>query len=377
MNDIAAVDVPSRLPDPLRQPVYRIDRSFEWNAEHGPCFDGPFPALPEPPMPEPPMTEFFGLPAHSRFGIAASLILNARWLALYSRLGFDLLTYKTVRCRARVAHDWPNWRFLDEPAPTRLDDPDAALRLRADAPADPLGATAVGSIGMPSAAPEFWQADIQRCRTRLSAGQALIVSIVATAEPAMTEDDFVGEFELLAAMVRASGAQAVEANLSCPNVQRREGEVYRAPDLAARIAAAVRRGAGDLPVLLKVGPVEDDDTMAALLRGVSGLADGVVMINAPSRRILDAQGAAAFGAGRERAGVMGGQVHRLALDCVRRAVRLIARDALGLKVIAVGGAAAPARVQEFFDAGAYGVQAASCAAWDPYLALRVKQARCA
>jgi dihydroorotate dehydrogenase len=370
MNDTAAIERPSRLPDPLTQPVYRIDRSFEWNVEHGPCFDGPFPALPEPPM-----TEFFGLPVRSRFGIAASLLLNARWLELYSRLGFDLLTYKTVRRCARIAHPWPNWGFLDEPAPDRLDDPDAALHVRVDAPADPLRATAVGSIGMPSAAPEFWRADIARCRARLAAGQVLIVSIVATAEPAMTEDAFVGEFETLAGQVRAAGAQIVEANLSCPNVQRQEGEVYRAPALAGRIAAAVRRGAGALPVLLKIGPLEDDAGMAALLQAVSGPADGVVMINAPSRRILDRAGAPAFGAGRERAGVMGGQVHRLALDCVRRAARLIARDALGLAVIAVGGATSPARVRAFVDAGAYAVQAASAAAWDPYLALRVKQAR--
>jgi dihydroorotate dehydrogenase (NAD+) catalytic subunit len=375
MNDVASVTRSSRLPDPLRRPVYRIDRSFEWNLAHGPSFDGPWPALPELPMPALPMTEFFGLPVRSRFGIAASLVLDARWLALYSRLGFDLLTYKTVRCAARIAHPWPNWRFLEAPAPAWLDDPDAALRVSADRSVDPLLATAVGSIGMPSAPPEFWQADIAQCRARLTEGQVLIVSIVATAAPAMTEDAFVAEFETLAAMVRAAGAQLVEANLSCPNVQRREGEVYRAPALAARIAAAVRRGAGDLPVLLKVGPIEDDAGMAALLQAASGHADGVVMINAPSRRILDAEGAPAFGAGRERAGVMGREVHRLALDCVRRAARLIAGDALGLKLIAVGGASSPARVQAFLDAGAYAVQAASAAAWDPYLALRVKQAR--
>ncbi|MBI3515244.1 MAG: hypothetical protein HY060_14470, partial [Proteobacteria bacterium] len=103
MSDLAAVVRPSRLPDPLRRPIYRIDRSFEWNAAHGPAFDGPWPALPVPPM-----TEFLGLPARSRFGLAASLILNARWCALYSRLGFDLLTYKTVRLRARAAHAAPN-----------------------------------------------------------------------------------------------------------------------------------------------------------------------------------------------------------------------------------------------------------------------------
>src|SRR5271156_2327666 len=118
MNHVAAVTQSSRLPEPLRRPVYRIDRSFEWNVAHGPSFDGPWPA----PRPEPPMTEFFGLPVQSRFGIAASLVLDARWLALYSRLGFDLLTYKTVRRAARIAHPWPNWRFLEAPVPARLDD---------------------------------------------------------------------------------------------------------------------------------------------------------------------------------------------------------------------------------------------------------------
>jgi dihydroorotate dehydrogenase (NAD+) catalytic subunit len=367
MDDVAAVDRPSRLPEPLRQPIYRIDRSFEWNATHGPGFDGPWPAVPASRM-----TEFFGLPVRSRFGIAASLVLNQRWLALYSRLGFDLLTYKTVRRCARAAHPWPNWLFLDEPGAARLDDPDAPLTARADAPADRLGATAAGSIGMPSSAPEFWHADIRACRARLTEGQALIVSIVATVDPDTTEHALVAEFETLAHRVREAGAQAIEANLSCPNVARREGEVYRDPDLAGRIAAAVRRGAAGLPVLLKIGPVEHDGAMTALLRAVDGHADGVVMINAPSRRILDADGAPAFGAGREHAGVMGGQVHRIALDCVGRAVGIIARDRLDLKVIAVGGARSPARVRAFLDAGAYAVQAASAAAWDPYLALRVK-----
>jgi dihydroorotate dehydrogenase len=369
MNDVAAVDQVGRLPTPLGQPIYRIDRSFEWNAAHGPCFDGPWLDAPIPPM-----TEFLGLPVRSRFGVAASLVLNQRWLALYSRLGFDLLTYKTVRRRALTAHKLPNWLFLEPADAERLDDTDAALQACAEPPRDPLGATAVGSIGMPSSAPEFWQADIRACRARLSAGQALIVSVVATAEPDTTEDALVAEFETLAAAVRDAGAQAVEANLSCPNVQAREGEVYRDAALAARIAAAVRRGAGALPVLVKIGPVERDGALAVLLRGIADHADAVVMINAPSRRIVDAGGAAAFGPARPRAGVMGGAVHAIALDCVRRAVDVIARDRLALKVVAVGGATSPARVQAFRDAGADAVQAASGAAWDPWLALRVKQA---
>src|SRR5258708_7933105 len=100
----------------------------------------------------------------------------------------------------------------------------------------PRGPAALGWSGMRSPAPEFWQGASRRGRAPLPAGQPLIVSIVATAAPDTTTDAFVAEFEQLAAQVREAGAQIVEANLSCPNVQRHEGEVYRDPTLAARIA---------------------------------------------------------------------------------------------------------------------------------------------
>ena len=50
------------------------------------------------------------------------------------------------------------------------------------------------------------------------------------------------------------------------------------------------------------------------------------------------------------------------------------RDQLGLKVIAVGGAASVTEVQAFLNAGAYAALSASSAAWNPYLAAQIKQA---
>ena len=78
--------------------------------------------------------------------------------------------------------------------------------------------------------------------------------------------------------------------------------------------------------------------------------------------------------GREYAGIMGGGIYPIALDCVRRAVSTIDRDQLGLKVIAVGGAASVTEVQAFLRAGAYAALSASSAAWNPYLAVQIKQA---
>jgi dihydroorotate dehydrogenase len=350
------------------QPTYRIDQSFEWNLQHGPSFVGPYPDVPETPL-----KDFFGLPVKSRFGLAASLGMTADWIGLYAQLGFDILTYKTVRAQVRHAHAVPNWIFLDETG-LALDQIERPCRTIAGVPATPRLATAVGSIGTPSSDPSFWRTDIPHAKQRLAPGQVLIVSVMATAEEATSEDAVVAEFEELAAEVRAAGAQIVEANLSCPNVREREAEAYRDSALAGRIAAGLRRGAGNLPVLLKIGPIEEDAAMTAFLRAVAPAADGVVMINAPRRLVQTRNGAPAFGPGREYAGIMGRGIHPIALDCVKRAVSIIDRDQLGLKVIGVGGVASVSEVQAYLRAGAYAALSASSAAWNPCLAADIKQA---
>src|SRR5581483_1362297 len=124
------------------------------------------------------------------------------------------------------------------------------------------------------------------------------------------------------------GADVVEADLSCPNVARREGEVYLDIKLSAAIARAMKPVVGRRPVLLKIGDIADRAQMAEFLDRVAGSADGVVMINAPSRRIVDGAGAPAFGAGRERAGVTGGAIKSIALRAVADAADHVARRAL-------------------------------------------------
>ena len=91
-----------RAPALSRLGTYRTDRSYAWNYEHGPVWDGPMPAVPDTPP-----KHFFGLEVASRIGISAGLLLNARWIAFYARCGYDILTYKTVRSRQRACHAMP------------------------------------------------------------------------------------------------------------------------------------------------------------------------------------------------------------------------------------------------------------------------------
>ena len=353
------------VPPPLTSPLYRFDRSFEHNAAAGPRFSAFYPDVPVTPT-----KDFLGYRVASRIGIAASLVLNERWFELYSRLGFDLLTYKTIGSRERRAHPLPNWLYLDESS--ILTGNAVALTAVSSTPLTPLTATAAGSIGMPSSSPEVWRRDIRSCRARLRPDQVMIVSVVGTSDGDTSERDFIDDFSTLTAEARDAGAQVVELNFSCPNVDRREGQVYRDVEIATDIARAARTAAGSIPLLAKVGPIEERERMAELLRRLSGLVDGVVMINAPRRMIIDRNGAPAFGADRAHAGMIGGVTFNIAMMCVQGAVEIIQRDKLNLHVLAVGGVCSPERISAFFDAGAYAVLAASACAWDPYLAIRAK-----
>lgn len=360
-----------RVADPTSAapPTYDIGRSFEWNVTHGPLFSGPWPEIAAG-RPK----NVLGLTLNSRFGVAASVLTSAKWVGTYARLGFDLLTYKTVRSLPWRCHDAPNWIFLDEADRRFLADEGEALSATRGAPPDPDGAFAAGSFGIPSSAPQFWEPDIRAAKATLGPGQVLIVSIVGTARDGWSEADILADFGDLTRRVRAAGADAVEANLSCPNVDPSEGEVFRNPRFSGQIAHAVRENASGAPVLLKIGHMPDRRRLGALLRAVSGPADAITMINAPSRRIVRPDGAPAFGQGRERAGAIGDAIFPFALRQLRDAVAINQKDKLGLAFIAVGGVNSPDRARLMLESGAAAVQCASAAVWNPYLASELKRA---
>jgi len=82
-------------------------------------------------------------------------------------------------------------------------------------------------------------------------------------------------------------------------------------------------------------------------------------------------GSAAFGTNREHAGMMGGATFDIAMECVRNAIEVVARDGLDLQVLAVAVYArqnASARSSTPAPMRARGI---GCA-WDPYLAIRTK-----
>src|SRR3954468_11021534 len=129
----------------VTQTLPRYDRSqtYQWNYDHAPSAP---PEVAEPALAGP--WTFCGRPVASPLGIAAGPLLNGRWILYYAALGFDVLTYKTVRSRFRACYAMPN---LQPVTSKSLDHDNAVL----PANAGMEGSWAV-SFGMPSKSPEVW-----------------------------------------------------------------------------------------------------------------------------------------------------------------------------------------------------------------------------
>jgi hypothetical protein len=140
-----------------RLPGYDRSRSYEWNYEHAPD-----PVTVEVP-PVPGTWRFCGLPVDSPLGIAAGPLLNGRWILYYASLGFDVLTYKTVRSRARTCYDLPNLQPTNSRPLTGKETSVSA--------AEQMEGTWAVSFGMPSRTPEVWRADVVATRNKLPSGR--------------------------------------------------------------------------------------------------------------------------------------------------------------------------------------------------------------
>jgi dihydroorotate dehydrogenase len=365
VHHIVDTDVQERVPTSLYR-TYRIDRSYDWNYEHGPSFAASFPVVPATPQ-----KRFLGLPVNSRLGIAAGLLLNSTWIEMYGRLGFDILTYKTVRSRSRRCYSLPNWVWIDgESELDPMTHEHGCQTGRAER--DTTRITSSVSFGMPSKAPEVWMADVARTRQLLHAGQVLVVSVVASPQVGEATSVMIEDFARLAAMACEAGAQVIEANLSCPNVCTAEGDIFQDAELSGRIATAMQQAAGSVPIMLKIGYIADQEKLMDLLRSVTGKARAVILVNGVSQQIQLPSGQVAFGTGRESAGILGRLIHEPGVESVHRAMEYIRSEQLDLEVVGVGGVSSAQDADDFFQAGAHAVLMGSAPMYDPFLAVRIK-----
>ena len=155
--------------------------------------------------------------------------------------------------------------------------------------------------------------------------------------------------ELASVLAGEEGIAALEVNVSCPNVK--EGGIAFGQDPAqiTKVTEAVKKRAGNKPVMVKLSPNVTDIAVCARAAADGG-ADSLSLINTLSGMAVDVR------TRRPRianviAGLSGPAIKPVALRCVHQAVR-----AVDVPVVGIGGIASAEDALEFILVGAHAVQ---------------------
>ena len=306
-------------------PTYDRFQTYDWNYEHVPA-----PQTLDLPSVSgewvPGDWDFCGLPVASPLGIPAGPLLNGKWCLYYASLGFDVLTYKTVRSQARECYPTPNLL------------PVTCGQLSGEETEVPVASAMNGSwavsYGMPSKEPAIWRADVEETRKQLPTGKLLSVSVVATVQDGWSIEDLAADYAKCASWAVESGADAVETNFSCPNVSTCDGQLYQQPTDARRVAETVREAIGDVPYIVKIGHVPTVDGAIELLDAVGPSIDALAMTNSVATQVRDGQSLTFAG---QRRGICGAAIRDASIQQTKRFADLIAERNLGIQLIGVGG----------------------------------------
>lgn len=343
--------------------LYDDQLDFEENKTQGPFGDYAKNDKPYQNQGEP-QYDFFGIPVYSPFGIAAGPLPTPRFIKAALDKGFDIVTLKSVRTDTFPLNPYPQLR----PVQVSGDLDPAAITQIADTYSEPI--TAANSFGIPSVPPAEWQPYIKEALALPGKGQAVLVAFQGTARGEGREA-FVQDHVKGVHLIRETGAEIIEINLSCPN----EGEDVLAcfdTDIVTRIVQAVRAAHPDVKLIIKLAYFSNQDQLKDLIRRVGGKLDGISAINTIPVRVIDKNGQDAF-PGRPTAGVSGAPIKWAGLEMTRSLKQFREEFDYKYKILGMGGAVNARDFHDYHQAGADIVMSVTGAMWNPNLAAEVKQ----
>jgi dihydroorotate dehydrogenase len=347
------------------RPLYDLNASLADNLRQGP------PEIPSDVIvPETAPVEFMGLELNSKFGIGASpFTVNSDWIRFYAGMGFDLLTYKSVRSQEWPVHPWPNWTYVDPASYNpKLNQIEGSLE-----PYDDEDSMA-NSFGVQSGPPEDWIEDYKLAKSYLRPGQHLILSVM----PSFVPDRSILEDAIsLAEDVNKAKPRIVEVNAACPN--SKDNLLYLDVEQTTAFLGTFVDNLDDpnIDVIVKIGyyAKAQETKLPDIVYSTSGIVKGFNSINTMSMGVIDRNGSPIFGAHRPTAGISGRFVQPYALEQMQNLVRYRREAGLEgrLSLTAMGGVMTPKDIETFTDIGADGVQAVTSVKKNPYLAIQYKE----
>lgn len=317
---------------------------------------------------------FLGFSISSPFGIAAGSLPTSRHTGAAFKLGYDVVVYKTQRSGEFPSNLFPNILPIDVRGDITLDRLKKPFVVRSDYPEDLKELSITNSFGVPSYGPAIWQDDLTRAIKGAGTGQLLIMSVVGTIRENMSSSEYYNDFAVAASEAKDAGAQAIEINLSCPNVAS-EGVICYSIDAVDQICKLTKEAIGDTPLIIKVGyyAPEQQELLERIVEKVSPYIGAISSINTLSGEIIKEDGSQALpGEGRLRSGICGAGITWAGLDMVRRLDLLRHEKGYTYEIIGVGGVMGPTEFREYREAGADLVQSVTGAIWNQYLARDIK-----
>lgn len=322
-----------------------------------------------------PQYSFLGHKIYSPFGIGAGSLPTSKHTTFAFQRGFDVVVYKTQRTVPFKVNEFPNVVYLDVEGDLTLDktsEPLVGHKEADDTPVEKL--TITNSFGNPSRGPEFWVEDMKKAVAGAGKGQLLMASVVGTIQDGFSREDYYADFAKGAELAASAGVQAIEINLSCPNVAN-EGVICYTYDAVIDIARKVKEKVGDIPVVAKIGyfAPEQQELLEKIVLDTQDYFAGFSAINTIQAAVVDEKGEQILpGEGRLRSGICGAGIKWAGIDMVRRLDVLRKQHDLNFEIVGIGGVMTPADFHDYRDAGADVVQTVTAAMWNPNLAAEVK-----
>lgn len=175
-----------------------------------------------------------------------------------------------------------------------------------------------------------------------------------------------GEYELVTRRFDDSDIDAIEINISCPNVKEGGVQFGNDPDMSARVVAACRAQTSK-PIITKLSPNQTDIQKNARLCIEAG-TDGFAVINTITGMAIDAETRRPI-IGNIQGGLSGPAIKPIALLKVHQVYEVSKKH--NVPIIGQGGITTPADAIEFIVAGASAVGIGTALFYDPLVCTKI------
>ena len=176
----------------------------------------------------------------------------------------------------------------------------------------------------------------------------------------------VEEYAEVARIFDDSSVDAIEINISCPNVKAGGVAFGNDPDMSARVVEAVR-GSTTKPLITKLSPNQTDIARSAS-RCIEAGTDGFAVINTLMGMAIDIEQRAPI-LGNKQGGLSGPAIKPVALLKTHQVYQVCRPH--GIPIIGQGGIASAEDALEFIIAGASAVGVGTALFYDPHICPKI------